>query len=175
MRLAALGVAMAFAACMAGCDGAQPGPRTYYDFKEDSVARDGVLSRCNEHRDAAANDQECSAARRAAAAAAIEQERLRSGGLEQQSERRIVALRDRDAHQGQTEPAPSAPAFGSPLGGVLPSIGDSSPLDPVQLPDRPVLGVGEIAPPSSQVEIVRPEFEIKGVAVVPERLPTESN
>jgi len=206
LRLGAAGVAIAFATLVAGCNGPQPGPRTYYDFKEDSVARDGVLSRCSQEGDTAASDQECIAAKRAAAAAALEQERSRSGGLEQQSERKIVAMRDRAARQQQAEAeaatsaradakaaydrqwrdakgshdatqvaAPSAPAFGSPIGGVLPSISDSSSLDTVQLPGRPAFGVGDIAPPSSQVEIVQPELELKDVAVVPTRLSTDSN
>jgi hypothetical protein len=166
---------MVLAGLVAACQGSQPGGRTFYDFKEDSVARDGVLSRCDKALDATASDLECIAARRAAAAVAIEQERTRADGLDRQSERKLVALRDRSARQEQSQQAataPGAPAFGAPLGGVLPSMSNSASADPyeVHFPGRPSFELGEIAPPASQVEIVQPTLKPEDVAVHPPRL-----
>src|SRR5687768_9162460 len=61
--------ATAFAACAP-----EPGPRTTFDFMEDGIAREGVLTRCNQNREATLQDVECANARRAAAAIAIEAE-----------------------------------------------------------------------------------------------------
>jgi hypothetical protein len=174
-RLLAVGALMVLAGLVAACQGSQPGGRTFYDFKEDSVARDGVLSRCDRAPDATANDLECVAARRAAAAVALEQERTRSDGLDRQSERKLVALRDRSARQEQGEQAaitPGAPAFGAPIGSVLPSMSNSASADPyeVQFPGRPSFELGEIAPPSSKIEIVQPTLKPEDVAVHPPRL-----
>ena len=163
MRLLFLGAVTVLAGLVAACQGQQPGARTFYDFKEDGVARDGVLSRCDKAPDATAEDLECVAARRAAAAVAIEQERARADGLDRQSERKLVALRDRSAKQTQGEEAataPAAPAYGTPLGGVLPSMSDTG-ADPydVKVPGRPSFELGEIPPPSSEVEIVQPTLK----------------
>ena len=171
---------MVLAGLVAACEGPQPGARTFYDFKEDSVARDGVLSRCDSVPDTAATDLECIAARRAAAAVALEQERTRSDSLERQSERKLVAMRDRSARQEQGEhavTAPVAPAYGTPVGGVLPSMSDSASADPydVRLPGRPSFNLGEIEPPSSKVEIVQPTLEHEDVAVHPAPLTATTN
>ncbi len=180
VRLLAVGAVMVLAGLVTACQGSQPGGRTFYDFKEDSVARDGVLSRCDKAPDATAADLECIAARRASAAVALEQERTRSDGLDRQSERKLVALRDRSARQEQGEQAataPGAPAFGAPIGNVLPSMSDSASVDPydVHFPGRPSFDLGEIAPPSSEVEIVQPTLKPEDVAVRPARLTATTN
>jgi hypothetical protein len=172
-----VGALTVLAALVAACQGQQTGARTFYDFKEDSVARDGVLSRCDKAPNATSDDLECIAARRAAAAVALEQERARADGRDRQSERKLVALRDRSARQAQGEPtvtAPAAPAFGAPLGGVLPSISDpgSDPYD-IQFPGRPTFELGEIPPPSSEVEIVQPT--LKPEELRPARLTATTN
>ena len=180
VRLVAVGAVMVLAGLLAACQGPQPGARTVFDFKEDSVARDGVLSRCDNGGEASANDQECIAARRVAAAIALEQERSRTGGLERQSERKLVALRDRDPNGPRTATAPTgaAPAFGAPLGRVLPSIGDSVSLDPlgtVPLPGRPSFQLGQVEPPASEIEIEPPKLSPEDIAVVPARLHAATN
>jgi hypothetical protein len=171
---------MALAGLVAACQGSQPGGRTFYDFKEDSVARDGVLSRCDRAPDTSANDLECIAAKRAAAAVALEQERSRTDGLERQSERKLVALRDRSARQGQgeqTATGASAPAYGAPLGSVLPSMSNSASADPydVSFPGRPSFELGQIEPPSSEIEIVPPTLKPEDVAIQPPRLTATTN
>jgi hypothetical protein len=169
---------MAFSTLLVACQGSQPGARTFYDFKEDGVARDGVLSRCDQAPDTSASDPECIAARRAAAAVALEQERARTGGLERQSERKLVAMRDRSARAEQTAEQPaSAPAFGSPLGGVLPSMDNSASADPyeVQFPGRPAFKLGDVEPPSSEVQIVQPTLKPEDVAVHPAPLKVTPN
>lgn len=85
----------------AGCG--QHEPRSFQDFMDDAIARDGALARCNEDREATLDDIECSNARRAAAAVAVAIERARSAELELQSERKLAALRDRTAIQQQAE------------------------------------------------------------------------
>ena len=85
-----------------GCE-QQYSPRSFEDFMEDAIARDGVLARCNRDRDATIDDLECSNARRAAAAVAVAGERVRSDELEEQSERKLVALRDRTAREEHAE------------------------------------------------------------------------
>ncbi|MEO8465427.1 MAG: hypothetical protein ABI640_08790 [Gammaproteobacteria bacterium] len=177
VRLLAVGAVMVLAGLVVACQGSQSGGRTFYDFMEDGVARDGVLSRCDKAPNTTAADLECIAARRAASAVAIEQERARADGLGRQSERKLVALRDRSARQEQSDkpaPAPAVPAFGAPLGGVMPSMSDagSDPYD-VQFPGRPTFEVGEIAPPSSEVEIVPPTLEPEYVR--PARLTATTN
>ncbi len=179
-RLLAVGAVMLLAGLVAACQGSQPGGRTFYDFKEDSVARDGVLSRCDKTPDASASDLECLAARRAAAAVAVERERTRSDGLERQSERKLVALRDHSARQEQGQQAATAPgatAFGAPIGSVLPSMSDTGSADPydVRFPGRPSFELGQIAPPSSEIEIVQPTLKPEDVAVHPARLTATTN
>ncbi len=176
VRLLTVSAVVVLAGLVAACQG-QPGARTFYDFKEDSVARDGVLSRCDKAPNETAEDLECIAARRAAAAVAIEQERTRADHLDRQSERKLVALRDRSARQEQSEKAPTAPgatAFGAPLGGVLPSMSDPG-KDPyeIQFPDRPTFELGEITPPASEVEIVQPTLNPEDVR--PARLIATTN
>ena len=68
-------------------------PVSFAEFMDDDIARDGTLARCNEDREATANDIECANARRAAAAIALRQERARREALELESERKLELLR----------------------------------------------------------------------------------
>lgn len=82
-----LGLAVLATAC------AKPEPRRFEEFMEDSIAREGVLARCNENRKETANDLECANARRAAAGIALMEERARRKALERESEQLIAELR----------------------------------------------------------------------------------
>jgi hypothetical protein len=86
----------------AGCEQSYA-PRSFNDFMEDAIARDGALARCNRDRDATLEDVECQNARRAAAAVAAAGERERSGELAERSERTLVAMRDRSVREEQAE------------------------------------------------------------------------
>src|SRR5262245_33458389 len=58
---------IALAALAVAC-GREHEPRTFSEFREDGLARDGVLAGCEQDADKAKNDVECENARRAAAA-----------------------------------------------------------------------------------------------------------
>jgi len=73
----------------------EPLPRSFVEFMEDSLAREGVLVRCNADREATAFDPECVNARRAAAAIAAQDDVGKRERLEAQSEARLVAARQR--------------------------------------------------------------------------------
>lgn len=96
--IAICGVAGAVAAVTA-CS--PPPPRSYDFFMEDSIARDGVLARCDRNPDAAQRDIECANARRAATAVLLRQERERRELLERESERKLEELRRRFAAEQQ--------------------------------------------------------------------------
>lgn len=70
-----------------------PPPRTYTFFLEDSIARDGVLARCDRDPAAAQVDIECANARRAALEVQLQEERERREALERESAAKIDALR----------------------------------------------------------------------------------
>jgi hypothetical protein len=170
-RFVVLGSVLAAATLLAACQSPPHEARTFYDFKEDSVARDGVLLRCDKDRDATAGDLECIAARRAGAAVALEQERSRAGALQQQSDRKLVALRGRaggEADAGANDAAASA--FGAPIGSKLPSMTESADPYDVQFPGRPTFKLGDVQPPASEIEIERPQLTPEDVAVVPLRI-----
>ena len=93
------GLVLVAAAALAACAPRQPEPRTAFDFMEDGIAREGVLTRCNQDRDATLTDEECANARRAAAAVALEAERAREPELARESEAKLLALRQREARQ----------------------------------------------------------------------------
>ena len=61
----------------------------------------------------------------------------------------------------------SAPAFGAPIGAVLPSLRDDTyDVESLsQVPTRPELELAAVAPPTS--EIVKPEIEIEQAAIIP--------
>jgi hypothetical protein len=204
-RLRAAGTVLVFAWLVAACGAPQPETRTYFDFMEDGIARDGVLARCNQDRDATLKDEECANARRAAAAVAVEQERSRHEAFARESQRKLTALRDHTAQEREDEreseaaaraeekaayeriwpkqdgervptaddqTTDPAPAFGAPLGQLLPSLSDTY---DGQVPGRPRLGKTDVEPPSNEVEIVPPEFRQEDIAVVPERLHAATN
>ena len=87
MPCAVVGLCLALAACV------EPRPRTFADFMEDPIARDGTLARCKEHAEDALTDIECSNASRAAQAIALRQERERREELERESKRQIEELK----------------------------------------------------------------------------------
>ena len=103
------GGALLVAAALAAC-APQPEPRTVLDFMEDGLAREGVLTRCNQNRDATSADEECANARRASAAFALEAERARAAGLEQASESKLLALREGQARTAAAEQEATAAA-----------------------------------------------------------------
>ncbi len=168
---------------------------------DDGLAREGVLTRCNENRDETLTDEECANARRAAAAIALEAERARAPQLEQESEAKLLALREREGRQAAAEqdaaaaaePPPkrltrlvggvlravrawrrrfaaAAPAFGAPLGTVMPSMTAASfdvyaeGADPL---GRRTLEVAAAEPPSNELVIASPRLEMTDLAVVP--------
>jgi len=79
----------------------EPRPRSYIEFMEDPIAREGTLARCNQDREATAADPECVNARRAASTAGANSEAARAGQREAESELKRAALRDRIAAQQQ--------------------------------------------------------------------------
>jgi len=88
--LALIAVATLLSACVE-----EPPPRSFTEFMDDSLAREGTLVRCNADRDATANDIECINARRAAQAIAAQEEEQKRARLEEQSEARLIAARQR--------------------------------------------------------------------------------
>ena len=157
------------AAGLAAC-APQPEPRTAYDFMEDGLARDGVLARCNQDRDATLTDEECANARRAAAAVALEAERAREPALERASEAKLAALRQRDGRAtGETAVDASVPAFGAPVGAVMPSMSPAFDVyaDGTEPLGRRTLAVENVEPPANEFEI-QPELELTTeLAIVP--------
>lgn len=87
-----------------------PPPRTFNEFMEDRIAREGTLARCNEDARATLNDIECANARRAAATIALREERERREELELESERKLAALRDQMALRERAEREAAAAA-----------------------------------------------------------------
>jgi hypothetical protein len=101
--------ALIVAVVVVACE-APPQPRSIEDFMEDGFAREGVLARCNADRDATAGDVECKNARRAAVVVAAEKEDERLRALELESQRKLVAMRDRVARQERAEQDAAAAA-----------------------------------------------------------------
>jgi hypothetical protein len=170
---------------------------------DDGLAREGVLTRCNQNRDATLADEECANARRASAAVALVAERARESGLERESETKLLALRDREARRAAAAQgaaaasreaaeaayearwrnpagprtadgavAPNvAPAFGTPVGTVLPSMTESSLFDVYADGANPLgppsLEIEAAAPPPNELNIASPELELAELAIVP--------
>ena len=82
------------ACLMAGCTG-EPRPRSYMEFMDDSLAREGALARCNQDREATANDAECINARRAASTIATRADEALREQREAESDVLRAAVRDR--------------------------------------------------------------------------------
>jgi len=146
-------------------------PRTVLDFMDDGLAREGVLTRCNQNREETLNDEECNNARRAASTLALEAERARAPALEQQSEAKLLAMRERHPDAAATDGASSAPTFGSPVGTVLPSMSHSPSFDVYADGSSETLHrpTPEIAaePPANDLVITAPALEVPELAVVP--------
>jgi len=79
---------------VAGCVD-EPRPRSYQEFMDDPIAREGTLARCNQERDVTAGDLECVNARRAASTTAARAEAARAEQFEAESDIKREALRDR--------------------------------------------------------------------------------
>lgn len=106
----AAGTLALLAGFLAACGPPEPEPRTFFDFMDDGLAREGVLTRCNQNRAATLDDVECINARRAAAVVALEQERSRAIDFERESERKLVALRERAEREAQAAARAAAAA-----------------------------------------------------------------
>src|SRR5690606_19707879 len=118
----------ALAATMTACS--PPPPRGYDFFMEDSIARDGVLARCDRNPDDAQRDIECANARRAATAVLLREERARREALERESERKLAELRrqvaaEQEALRAAEEAAAAAAreAYEAQWGGTEPADG----------------------------------------------------
>lgn len=85
-------VAAALCVLLTACSD-PPRPRTFAEFMDDAIARDGTLARCNGEPDGALQDLECANARRAATTIALRQERERRETLERESQRKIDELK----------------------------------------------------------------------------------
>ena len=138
-----VGLTPLLAAVLVAC-APKPEPRTVLDFMDDGLARDGVLTRCNQNREETLNDEECVNARRAAATLALEAERARAPALEQQSEAKMVALREREASSSFEVYADGRTSFG-----------------------RPSVEIEEVAPPSNDLVIAEPPLEVPELSVIP--------
>jgi hypothetical protein len=170
-----LAVTVWFAACQ------QPAKaRSYEFFMEDGLAREGVLARCNQDRNASVNDPECDNARRAAAAIGATGERERTQNYERESSRKLEELRDRAARKQQAEEQAAAAAKAAEKEAYEAQWRDkasASPTGPIsnnavddreslsQLPARPELKIAAIDPPKGDVEPQKPEIE--HAAVIP--------
>jgi len=192
-----VGVTPLLAAMLVACS-PKPEPRTVFDFMDDGFAREGVLTRCNQDRDATLTDEECANARRAAAAVALEAERARAPALEVESEAKLVALRDRadrraaaeqdaavaahaaaeaayEARWPETAGRPptgstaQAPAFGTPVGSVMPSMSRAPAFDVyadnADTLGRPGIELAAAEPPPNELVIEEPRLEVTDLAV----------
>jgi len=90
-RRGLLAGAAAFAVLLSACD--EPQPRTFAEFMDDRIAREGTISFCNLNPAESSTDIECANARRAAGAVALRAERERREELERESERKLEAMR----------------------------------------------------------------------------------
>ncbi len=195
---------------VAAC-GPPPEPRSVLDFMEDGLAREGVLARCNEDRDATLSEIECENARRAAAILVSEADRGRTEELERESERKLVALRARSERQAAAERdaaaaaraaaeaayearwrapsgsrgAPSAggnaaaPAFGAPVGPVMPSMTESTLFDVYAEETEPLgrrsIEIAAAEPPANDLQIATPELELADLAIIPRPFRTDDD
>ena len=82
------------ASLMAGCS-SEPRPRSFIEFMDDSLAREGALARCNQDREATANDAECVNARRAASTIAARADEALREQREADSDALRAAVRNR--------------------------------------------------------------------------------
>ena len=131
--LLSAGTVVVVAGLVAACS---PQPDNFYFFMDDDLAREGVLLRCNQDRDATLSDIECSNARRAAAAVALKAEHERSELFARESERKLLALRisvsrEAEAPQSAEAAAPGAAETAYELPGQDPEMGRYASADDV--------------------------------------------
>ncbi len=195
------GLALLTAVALAAC-APEPQPRSVFDFMEDGLARDGVLTRCNRDRSATLDDVECANARRAAGIVALEADRARETALARESANKLAALRQREDRQSLAEQDASAaalaaaeaayearwrnppgtpvasdsvstpaPAYGAPVGAVMPSMTESALVDlyreDADTPGRPGLAVVHAEPPSNELRIDVPKLELDDLSGIP--------
>jgi hypothetical protein len=163
-------LALAFAAVLAGCE--RPAPRSFEEFMEDGYAREGVLTRCNQDRSATLSDVECANARRAAAVIALQDEKARKTVLEAQSERKLVAMRDRAAREQQAEEQAVAAEKAAEDEAYearwrKPAQGAAGPSAETAPPQRPGLALPEPEPPASTLVSAPQKLELDRSAVLP--------
>ncbi len=82
---------------LAGCS-TEIRPRSYMQFMEYSIAREGTLARCNQDREATAGDAECINARRAASTLAARADEELREQREESSDVLRAAVRDREGY-----------------------------------------------------------------------------
>jgi hypothetical protein len=145
------------------CEQEAARPRSFEYFKEDGLAREGALARCNQDRDAAEADVECTNARRAGAAVAAELEQARSGELAAESERKLAAMRNLSARAEQAQQQAELAAQAAADAAYEAQWREVASLS--QVPTRPALELAAVAPPVS--EIARPEIQIEQNAIIP--------
>ena len=177
------------ASLMVGCV-EEPRPRSYLEFMEDPIAREGTLARCNQDRNATADDPECINARRAASTAAARVEAARAEQLEAASNVKREAFRQRIAAQQAaarqaeeaaqraeeaaydaqwTETQPPRPESGASASVPTPATG---PGDPANVPnwEQPAtthaeqLSFIEVPSVESPVDKVLGEIELPSIA-----------
>ncbi len=173
-KRAAAGMMIALAGLVAGCDAPQPQPRSFFVFMEDGIAREGVLARCNRDRDATANDVECNNARRAAAAVALERERGRSAALEQQSERKLLALRVRAARDAEAQQQAEVEARVAEEQAYEQQWRNATVDEGIEQPAPPAFQFAVVAPPANDLLIAPPPLELEELATIPRPFRTDS-
>jgi hypothetical protein len=165
-------VTLLFAATVAAC-AQQSEPRSVLDFMEDGLARDGVLTRCSRNRDETLDEVECANARRAATTLAIEEERVRAAEFDRESERKLAALRNHQDSLDSGVGSNGAPAFGTPVGRVMPSMTELEVYAEAAPLGRHNVEVAAAEPPSNEIEAFTPEIELADVAVIPRPFRTD--
>ena len=159
-------VTLLFAATVAAC-APQSAPRSVLDFMEDGLARDGVLTRCNRNHDEALDEVECANARRAATTLAVEAERVRAAEFDRESERKLAAMRDHQDSLDSGVGSNGAPAFGTPVGRVMPSMAELEVYAEAEPLGRYNVEVAAAEPPSNELGVLTPEIELADVTVIP--------
>jgi hypothetical protein len=87
----------------------EPQPRSYLEFMDDRVAREGTLVRCNTDRDATGDNPECINARRAAATLAARADAAQREQREAESESgRLAARQYQEAREAAMRRAEAA-------------------------------------------------------------------
>lgn len=168
-------------AALAACE--QHEPRSFQDFMEDAIARDGALARCSRDPVAAAPDVECANARRAAEAVAVAAERARKVELEAQSERRLIALRDRAALEQEAVEQAAAEAQAAEAAAYeaqwVDPADETSPAPAPEgivafdvygqrerrVPALPNIDVSVAAPGPSEITIARPQLTLDEIGI----------